>query len=106
MNNVTLHAKVTAEPIDSGFRFSVTGTGEVRGSIQRMVTAHAATMNGVAGFTYIAEDMPDGAIMTVTVADPADLPKLHALGFIGVMTLGAHHQAHHLAIASGQSPHH
>jgi len=106
MNNVTLHAKVEAAPVENGYRFTVTGTGDVRDSILRMVTAHAATMNGVAGFTYAAEDMSDGSIMTVTVADPADLPKLRALGFIGVMTLGAHHQAHHLAIASGQSPHH
>lgn len=106
MNNVTLHAKVKAAPLDDGYRFTVTGSGDVRDSIQRMVKAHAETMNGVAGFSYTAEDSPDGAVMTVTVADPADLTKLHALGFIGVMTLGAHHQAHHLAIAEGMSPHH
>ncbi|WP_417674713.1 hypothetical protein [Roseibium sp.] len=106
MNNVTLHARVEAAPLDNGYRFTVTGTGEVKDSIRRMVKAHAATMNGVAGFTYAAEDSPDGAVMTASVADPADLTKLHALGFIGIMTLGAHHQDHHLAIASGQSPHH
>jgi hypothetical protein len=43
--------------------------------------------------------------MTVTLADPADLVKLEGLGFIGVMTLGAHHQEHHLAIATGAAPH-
>ncbi len=106
MNNVTLHAKVEAAPVDNGYRFTLTGTGDVRDSIQRMVTAHAATMNGVGGFTYAAEEIPDGAVLTVTVADPVDLEKLQALGFIGVMSLGAHHQAHHLAIASGMSPHH
>ncbi|MBD1545792.1 hypothetical protein [Roseibium aggregatum] len=106
MNNVTLHAKAEATPVDNGYRFTVTGSGEVKESIRRMVKAHAATMNGVAGFSYTAEDSVDGAVLTVTVADPADLTKLHALGFIGVMTLGAHHQAHHLAIAEGMSPHH
>ena len=106
MNNVTLHAEVKATPLDNGYRFAVTGSGDVRDSIQRMVKAHAATMNGVAGFSYAADDIPDGAVMTVTLSDPADMPKLHALGFIGVMTLGAHHQAHHMGIASGMAPHH
>jgi len=47
MNNVTLEAKVTSEPVDGGMRFDVTGEGPVRDSIRRMVMAHAATMNGV-----------------------------------------------------------
>jgi hypothetical protein len=31
--------------------------------------------------------------------------KLRALGFIGVLTLGMHHQMHHLMIAKGENPH-
>ena len=31
--------------------------------------------------------------------------KLKALGFIGVMTVGMHHQEHHLMIARGMHPH-
>ncbi len=52
-----------------------------------------------------AEEHPEGAVMTVTLADPIHLAKLRGLGFIGVMTLGAHHQGHHLAIATGAAPH-
>ncbi|WP_428646569.1 hypothetical protein [Roseibium sp.] len=105
MNNVTLSAQVEATPIADGFRFTVTGDGEVATSIRRMVTAHAATMSGIRGFSYETEDTGNGAIMTVHAADKADLPMLAGLGFVGVMTLGAHHQEHHLAIASGRSPH-
>jgi hypothetical protein len=43
--------------------------------------------------------------MIVTVANPADIPKLRGLGFFGVMALGMHHQAHHLMIATGRAPH-
>ncbi|WP_269585427.1 hypothetical protein [Roseibium sp. Sym1] len=105
MSNVTLHAKVQSTLLDDGYRFVVTGDGGVRDSIQRMVTAHAATMGGVRGFSYETETTPDGAVMIVRAGKPSDLQMLAGLGFIGVMTLGAHHQEHHLAIASGHSPH-
>ncbi|GAB4522844.1 MAG: hypothetical protein Tsb0019_24740 [Roseibium sp.] len=105
MSNVTLYAAVQSEPIDNGVRFMVTGEGAVRDSIRRMVVAHARTMNGVRGFQYEAEETRDGAVLTVHAANPSDVTMLTGLGFIGVMTLGAHHQGHHLAIASGMSPH-
>lgn len=106
MNNVTLHAEVTTTPTEKGVRFVVTGTGPVRESIRRMVKAHAETMSGTDGMIIVAKDHPEGAVMTVTVESPADLPKLKGLGFFGIMTLGMHHQAHHLMIAAGRAPHH
>jgi hypothetical protein len=105
MNNVTLYANVSAIPIDDGMRFEVTGTPKVAASIQRMVTAHAAMMNGVNGFSYETEELPNGAVLIAHTAHSADRQKLKALGFIGIMTLGAHHQQHHLAIALGENPH-
>lgn len=104
MDNVTLHATVASEAVPEGMRFMVSGLGEVRESIRRMVVAHAATMNGQDGWRFAADETPDGATMTVSVP-PADRVKLRALGFIGVMTRGMHHQAHHLAIARGAGPH-
>lgn len=106
MNNVTLYAEVTATPAESGVRFTVTGAGPVRESIRRMVTAHTETMSGTGGRTIVAEAHPEGAVMTVTVENQADLPKLKGLGFFGILTLGMHHQAHHLMIAAGHAPHH
>jgi len=104
MDNVTLHAQVRNEKVEGGDRFVVTGTGAVRDSIQRMALAHAATMDGVDGWRFQAVATDDGADLTVLV--PAkDLAKLQALGFIGVMTRGMHHQMHHLMIARGEHPH-
>jgi hypothetical protein len=105
MNAVTLNAEVVAEPIDGGARFQVGGTDRVRGSIRRMVMAHAATMNGVGGWMFKAEETSAGAVLTVTVSNPAEVAKVRALGFIGVLTHGMHHQAHHQMIASGRNPH-
>ena len=41
------------------------------------------------------------ADMTVT----GDEAQIRALGFVGVMTVGLHQQAHHLAIATGTNVH-
>jgi hypothetical protein len=104
MNRVTLMANIRNEPIDAGMRFAVTGSGDVEGSIRRMVLAQAATMNGADGWRFAAAQIDGGAALTVH--PPArDLQKLRGLGFLGVMTRGMHHQAHHIAIARGTSPH-
>ena len=104
MANVTIAAEVASAPVTDGVAFTVTGEGAVAPSIRRMVTAHAATMNGVAGWSFAAVEREDGAVLTVTV--PADdLAKVRALGFIGIMTRGRHHQQHHLMIARGDHPH-
>ena len=104
MNVVTLEAKVTSAPIEGGERFDVTGEGSVRESIRRMLIAHAATMNGVDGWTFAAREIDGGASLAVH-APAADAAKLRGLGFFGVLTLGMHHQMHHLMIARGQNPH-
>jgi len=104
MDNVTLRADVRSEPVDGGMRFTVSGDGLVKDSIQRMVTAHAATMDGVGGWRFTASETDAGAILTV-LAPASDAGKLRGLGFIGVMTRGMHHQMHHLMIARGENPH-
>jgi hypothetical protein len=104
MNNVTLQAHVENQPIADGMVFVVTGTGPVSGSIRRMVSAHAATMNGAGGWRFEASEVEGGARLTVHVP-PADVAKLGGLGFLGVMTRGMHHQMHHLMLARGANPH-
>jgi hypothetical protein len=104
MDNVTLHAEVTSEAIDGGMRFTVNGAGTVKTSIQRMASAHAMTMQGGEAWQFASVDTDVGVILTVT-APSQDAAKLKALGFIGVMTRGMHHQMHHLMIARGENPH-
>lgn len=103
MDNVTLRADAATEEIDGGARFVVTSTDSATvASIRAMVLAHVATMNGVEGWAMQAEEVEGGAVMTVTGSDTA---RIRGLGFIGLMTVGMHHQAHHMALASGQNPH-
>ena len=105
MNNVTLGAAVGTAEVEGGIRFSVSGEGSVRESVRRMVMAHAATMNGADGWKFAAESSDNGAILTVSPPDQASMVKLRALGFIGVMTRGMHHQQHHWMLATGMGPH-
>ena len=105
MNNVTLGAAVEAVEVKGGIRFSVSGEGPVRESIRRMVTAHAATMNGVDGWTFEAATSDSGATLIVSPPDQASMVKLRVLGYIGVMARGIHHQQHHWMLATGMDPH-
>ena len=105
MNNVTLGAVVEAKQSGDNMRFIVSGEGPVRDSIKRMVMAHAGTMNGVDGWKYAAETSETGAVLTVTPPDLASMVKLRALGFVGIMTFGMHHQQHHWTLATGTNPH-
>ena len=106
MDNVTLRAAVTASEQDGAITFDVSGEGPVKSSIQRMVLAHAMTMNGVDGWTYGATETATGARLTITPPDEKSLVKLRALGFTGILAQGMHHQMHHLMIARGMAPHH
>lgn len=102
MDNVTLRAQVASEAVPGGARFIVTsGDPAVQASIRAMTVAHAATMDGVEGWSLKAEKTADGAILTAT----GDEIRIRALGFIGLMTVGMHHQEHHMALARRGMPH-
>lgn len=105
MDNVTLRAQIETQPVDGGARFVVTSDDPaVTASIRAMVPAHAATMDGVQGWHLSATSTAGGAILTATGPGDAAL-RIRGLGFIGLMTVGMHHQAHHLALATGSAPH-
>lgn len=106
MDNVTLRARVAMEDVDGGIRFTISGVSATGDSIRRMAQAHAATMNGVDGWIFSAETTDTGADLTVLPPDAVSLVKLRALGFIGVMARGMHHQTHHWMIATSSGPQH
>ena len=106
MNTVTLGASVRTETLTDGRKFSVSGEGPVVSSTQRMLVGHAATMNGKDGWEFAAETTGNGGVLVVRPPQAADMAKLDGLGFIGIMTMGMHHQEHHWNIAKGGQPHH
>jgi hypothetical protein len=104
MNEVTLHAAAGERFLADGVDISVTGEGRTLEAIKRMIPAHVHELNQI-GLTAKAEELPNGVRLVVTAPDAQQVAKLKALGFMGIMTLGSHHQPHHLMIAKGELVH-
>ena len=105
MDEVTLRAAAAKTPIENGLRIDVTGSGRTREAIERMLVAHAHEIDGMHGGTVRASTIADGVELTLTADNPEEVQKIRALGFMGIMAQGGHHQMHHLAIAKGESMH-
>ena len=105
MNEVTLHAFAAERNLDNGIEIAVTGEGRTLDAIKRMVPAHISELVKL-GWNAKTEDLPNGVKLTVITNDPKEATKLHALGFMGIMVQGGHHQPHHLMMAKGEMPPH
>jgi hypothetical protein len=101
MNEVTLYAAATERPLDNGVEIAVTGEGRTLEAIKRMVPAHVSELVKI-GWNAKTEELPNGVKLTVTTDDAKQAIKLKALGFMGIMVQGGHHQPHHLMIAKGE----
>ncbi|GGY66115.1 hypothetical protein [Marinobacter zhanjiangensis] len=106
MHRVTLDARVRSENVEGGARHHIRGDSErTVAAIQRMVPAHAAWMNANSPWSVESIQQPGGIELVVRTSDPGDERKVRALGFMGFMALGSHHQPHHLAVARGEAMH-
>jgi hypothetical protein len=71
-----------------------------------MVVPHATEVDQMPGLAAKTETIPGGVRLTVTARNAEDAKaaaRVRGLGFIGLLTLGAHHQPHHLAMARGEA---
>ena len=101
MNEVTLRAVATEQALENGVEIAVTGEGRTLEAIRRMVPAHVGELVKI-GWNAKTEDLPNGVKLSVTTNDPKQVTKLKALGFMGIMVQGGHHQPHHLMMAKGE----
>jgi hypothetical protein len=104
MDEVTMQANARERAVDNGVEITITGQGRTIGAIKRMVPAHAHELAAL-GWNAKTEALPNGMTLVVTTGDQREIVKLRALGFIGIMVQGAHHQAHHLLMAKGEFAH-
>jgi hypothetical protein len=106
MNEVMLRSVVKQAPVAGGLSMDVTGSGRTEQAIRAMVVPHAVELDRMPEWSATTVVIPGGVRLTV-VAERADDAKLVArirgLGFAGLMTQGAHHQPHHLAMAKGEA---
>lgn len=101
MDQLMLGAEASASFSDRTAVFSIRGDGPVLRAIRNMVPAHAMELSKIEGWDSSTTIIEDGATLRIAVAHDGELVRIKALGFFGVMALGAHHQPHHLAMARG-----
>lgn len=98
MHEVTVNAQVEATEVEGGASYRVTGRDRTLAAIRNMVPMHASQMTGETEWTAVAEEIRNGVEVTVTATSDDQVAKIRALGFMGFMVSGEHHEAHHMAI--------
>jgi hypothetical protein len=106
MNEVVLRSAVKQTPVSGGLAIEITGNGRTEQAIRAMVVPHAIELDRLPSFATKTESIPGGVRLTVIARNPDDMKvvaRIRGLGFAGLLTEGAHHQAHHLAMARGDA---
>jgi hypothetical protein len=104
MNEVVLRSAVAQTTVPGGVAMDVTGTGRTEQAIRAMVVPHAAELDRMPSYAARTDTIPGGVRLTVVARRPEDakvVARIRGLGFAGLLTEGAHHQPHHLAMARG-----
>ena len=100
MDSLVRNTTVSSQTLPDGVRMILPTSNE---AALRMVPAHAPVLAADTGWDSEVE-IKDGNIhWRVTSQNAAG--QIQALGIFGLMATGAHHQEHHLAIATGNSMH-
>lgn len=106
MDALVTDTTVIEEELADGLRLRVGRAGIGGEAALRMVPAHAPVLAAETGWLSDVEIQDDAIVWTVSApSDAAAAVRIRALGFYGLMATGAHHQAHHLAIARGDGVH-
>jgi len=106
MNEVMLRSAVKQAPVPGGLAMDITGAGRTEQAIRAMVVPHAAELDRMAEWSARTETITGGVRLTVVAKrldDAKVVARIRGLGFAGLITEGAHHQPHHLAMAKGEA---
>lgn len=104
MDEVTMRARASERVLNNGLEIAITGQGRTLAAIKRMVPPHTHELIAL-GWSTKSQDLPNGVKLVVTASDPRQVIKIKALGFMGIVVQGAHHQTHHLMMAKGEFTH-
>ena len=108
MHRVAVHVTVEEKTsIENGVRLRVRPTTEAaRASLDRVLDAHPHMLKQEAGWSMTVEEVDGAYVLRTTTDDPADTAKIRALGYMGLLAYGQHHQRHHWHLVNGKHPHH
>jgi hypothetical protein len=106
MNEVVLRSSIKPTPVTGGLAMEITGSGRTEQAIRATAVPHAAELDRMPEWSAKTETIPGGVRLTVLARRPDDtklVARVRGLGFAGLLTTGAHHQPHHLAMARGEA---
>jgi hypothetical protein len=106
MDEVVLRSAVKQTAVPGGLAMEVTGAGRTEQAIRAMVVPHAGELDRMPSFRATTASIAGGVRLTVVARAPEDarvVARIRGLGFAGLITEGAHHQRHHLAMAKGEA---
>ncbi len=107
MKNFTLDVDVLSQKnTEKGTKIIIKASTEAaKASLSRAMLAHPAMLKSETGWTMTVTAKDDKYTLNISTEKPDEVARLRALGYIGVMALGNHHQIHHWMMASGNNPH-
>ena len=107
MHQVALNVAVEGKtPIQRGVRIRIRPRKEAaRASLRRVLDAHPMMLKQETGWTMKVEEQGDTYVLRVTTDDPNETAKIRALGYMGLLAYGQHHQRHHWQLVRGKHPH-
>jgi hypothetical protein len=71
-------------------------------ALKKLFSMHPAMIKREKGWNMNAKQNGDNWIITCITKNESEVEKIRALGYIGLLAEGAHHQLHHWMIATGQ----
>ncbi|HKK45812.1 MAG TPA: hypothetical protein VJ964_09835 [Balneolaceae bacterium] len=77
-------------------------TERAKTALKRVLMMHPAMLKKEKGWKMESERTGNKWTIRCTTTSSEDVPKIRALGYIGLLATGAHHQRHHWMIATGK----
>lgn len=94
---------ISQKPIENGIVIQVKPeTERAVGALKRLFKMHPAMLKMEKGWDMMAKQDNNQWTITVTTKNNSEVKEIRALGYIGLLAEGAHHQLHHWMIATGQ----
>jgi hypothetical protein len=94
---------ISKREIENGVEITVRPTSKrAKQALGRLFTMHPAMIKREKGWDMQAKKGAGEWIVRCTTESASEVEKIRALGYIGLLAEGAHHQRHHWMIATGQ----
>ena len=107
MHEMTLNVNLLSQTaVNNGVETVIEpSTPRAAEALVRVFSAHPMQLKQETGWEMQVVKTGERYTLTTTTENPEEISKIRGLGYIGLMAYGAHHQAHHWAMARGENPH-